>query len=160
MKERTRKKLIKSSAVVSYVGIGIATLGMFSLFSGLGVFSAAEKCVKENGYIEFNQQYKAERVADLTENYESGEITDKQYLDEISNMKDYDKDKYMQEYAEAEQLEKYNSLTKASDILDKTIYAVPAGMGTAFIGVIGLAVFETSLKKKENKNEIKEIEKS
>lgn len=151
---KKKDKLLKTFMACAYASAGIALLGFVSFFANIGVSSAAEKSAKENGYTEFNQQYKAEKLAELTDKFNAGEITNDKFLEASKSIEDYDMNSYMEEYANAEELKSYKKLKKADEILEKAIWAIPTGIGLfASTGIPAIAIELKNVERKKSEKQ-------
>ncbi len=154
---KKKDKLLKTFMACAYTSAGIALFGFISFFAQIGVSAKSEGIVKENGYTEFNQQYKAEKLAELTDKFNAGEITSDEFLETSKNIEDYDRNAYMEEYANAEELKSYKKLKKADEVLEKAIWAIPTGIGLfALAGIPAIAIELKNMEKAEKQEETSE----
>ena len=149
-------KILKTFMALSIASVAVAGLGFISFFVKIGVTLAVEKSARENGYEKFNQHYKAERLAEFTEKFKAGEITSEELLEINQNIEDYDRNDYMEKYANAEELEKYRGLVKTDEALGIGIWAIPTGIVLYGLSAVPAAIIEC--KKLKDRKEDKEEE--
>ena len=136
-----RKKLLKTKKILAIAVIS----SMFIMIGGVAVMisafapkTKAKNTVEKAGYQYYNDLHKNEETQKLLDMVESGEISLKEYESRQKKIDNLDEEKFMQEYASAEDYQYYKNQinlrnTLAGVGMGTIIVSAPVMLATAFV---------------------------